>query len=305
MPNQIKDKGKALCLIGAYFCVKLEKKGVSAHYLGVIEDGKLKRLTELEAPTNSMEVKLLRVLYPELRDNRYDYSVYKKERANFLIPLEVIYRNSLPAGSSVFKRLKEGSLKLEDIGLEEMPSPGQKLERPILDVSTKLESTDRYLTWEEAKELAALTDQEIEEIKRVTLLVNEIISEEVSRAGLVHEDGKIEFGFDENRNLLLVDVLGTPDECRFTFNGLPVSKEIARIFYRKTDWYKMVDEAKKEDELRWKNLVKEEPPPLPSRLSELISLLYQACCDEITQRKWFEAQPLKEVLLEINTYLQE
>jgi hypothetical protein len=36
----------------------------------------------------------------------------------------------------------------------------------------------------------------------------------------------------------VVDVVGTLDECRFTFTyeGLHVSKEIARIYYRRTEW---------------------------------------------------------------------
>ncbi len=303
MPDHIKNKGTALCIIGACLFEKLEEMGIKTHYLGVVEDGKSKRLSELKEPGNCMEIKLLRVIKPEIQENAYDYSVYQNERSNFLVPLEVIYRNSLPEGSSVFKRLKEASLKLEDIGLDEMPLPGQKLENPILDVSTKLEATDRYVTWEEAKNIAGLADDELEEIKRITLLVNELITREARRVGLVNEDGKIELGFDEDRNLMLVDVLGTPDECRFTFEDMPVSKEVARIFYRNTDWCKEVEEAKKKDRVGWKKLVRATPPSLPNRLEELISLLYQACCNEITRKRWFATPPLKEILLEIKEVL--
>ncbi|GFP39912.1 phosphoribosylaminoimidazolesuccinocarboxamide synthase [Candidatus Hakubella thermalkaliphila] len=303
MPDHIKNKGTALCIIGACLFEKLEEMGIKTHYLGVVEDAKSKRLSELKEPGHGMEIKLLRVIKPEIKENVYDYSVYQNERSNFLVPLEVIYRNSLPEGSSVFKRLKEASLKLEDIGLDEMPWPGQKLENPILDVSTKLEATDRYVTWEEAKNIAGLADDEVKEIKRITLLVNELITREARRVGLVNEDGKIELGFDEDRNLMLVDVLGTPDECRFTFEDMPVSKEVARIFYRNTDWGKEVEEAKKKDRVGWKKLVRATPPSLPNRLEELISLLYQACCNEITRKRWFAAPPLKEILLEIKEVL--
>lgn len=304
MPDHIKNKGTALCIIAACLFEKLEEMGIKTHYLGVVEDGKSKRLSELKEPGNCMEIKLLRVIKPEIKENVYDYSVYQNERSNFLVPLEVIYRNSLPEGSSVFKRLKEASLKLEDIGLEEIPLPGQKLENPILDVSTKLEATDRYVTWEEAKNIAGLADDEVEEIKRITLLVNELITREARRVGLVNEDGKIELGFDEDRNLMLVDVLGTPDECRFTFEDMPVSKEVARIFYRNTDWCKEVEEAKKKDRVGWKKLVRATPPSLPNRLEELISLLYQACCNEITRKRWFATPPLKEILPEIKEVLR-
>jgi len=37
---------------------------------------------------------------------KYDYSVYTSRLKNFLIPLEIIYRNGLPEGSSVFKKLE-------------------------------------------------------------------------------------------------------------------------------------------------------------------------------------------------------
>ena len=40
------------------------------------------------------------------------------------------------------------------------PKAGEKLAKPILDVSTKLEELDRYLTWKEAKKIAGLADSE-------------------------------------------------------------------------------------------------------------------------------------------------
>ncbi len=247
-----------------------------------------------------MEIELLRVLKPRVRENTYDYSIYREEGANFLIPLEIIYRNSLPKGSSVFKRLKEGSLRSEDLGLSEMPYPGQVLEKPLLDVSTKLEASDRYLSWESAKEITGLSENEVEELKRITLLINELITKEARRIGLVNEDGKVEFGFDEDRNLMLVDALGTLDECRFTYEGMPVSKEIARIFYRDTSWYEEIEEAKKKDKVGWKKLVENKPPSLPLSLKYSISMLYKASCSEITGRVWFTDVPsVKEILKEI------
>ncbi|MCS7181039.1 MAG: phosphoribosylaminoimidazolesuccinocarboxamide synthase [bacterium] len=302
MPDHIQDKGKSICISTAYFFEKLEENGIKTHYLGVVEDGVAKKLNEIKNPINVIEFKMLRVLKPQIKNNNYDYSIYKEEKVNFLIPLEVIYRNYLPEGSSIFKRLKEGSLKLEDIGLKENPIPGQKLEKPIIDISTKLEVSDRYLKWEEAKEIANLTDNEIEEIKNKALKINEIITKEVEKIGLINEDGKIEFGFDENRNLVVIDAVGTLDECRFTFEGLPVSKEIARIYYRKTPWYKEIEEAKKKDRFQWKNFVSS-PPSLPKELSHLISLVYKAYANELTKREWFEAPSLKDILKRLEEIL--
>ncbi len=303
MPDHIVDKGKAICIATAYFFECLEKSGIKTHYIGVVEGGKTKRLDELNEPQNILQVKLVRVVTPKIDGDSYDYSIFKQQRGNFLIPLEVIYRNSLPSGSSVFKRLKQGSLKWQDLGLKEEPKPGQILEKPILDVSTKLEVTDRYITWEEAKQICSLEDMELDEIKKVTLFIDDLITKEARRIGLYNEDGKVEFGFDEQRNLMLVDALGTLDECRFTYEGLPVSKEIARIYYRNTDWYKDVEKAKAKDRVNWKSLVKSTPPNLPEELALSISLLYKAYANELTKRKWFDTPSLKEILSQIKNLM--
>lgn len=304
MPNHIKDKGKALCVTGAYFFERLEEIGIKTHYLGVVENEKSKHLPQLNEPSNCMEFKLFRVITPQQKNDSYDYSIYRKERTNFLIPLEVIYRNSLPEGANLLKRLKDGKLKLKDIGFERIPLPEEKLKTPLLDVSTKLESTDRYITWKEAEKLTGSTKSEMEEIKRIILSINELITEEVKRIGLFNEDGKMEFGFDEFRDIVLVDVLGTPDECRFTFEGIPMCKEIARIFYRKTSWYKEVEEAKKRNKVNWKKTVDTPPPSLSYRLAELISMVYKDIANEITQRIWFrDTPPLKEIMYEIKDFI--
>jgi phosphoribosylaminoimidazole-succinocarboxamide synthase len=262
------------------------------------------RLSGLTSPTAVMEVQILRVIRPELKEGHYDYSAYRDLYGNFLIPLEIIYRNSLPEGSSVFKRLQSGQLSLQDLDLEKMPEPGQALPRPIFDVSTKLEVTDRYISWQEAMQMAGLRDDELEEIKDTLMRINSIITEEYARIGLKNEDGKIELGFGPERKLMVVDVLGTPDECRFTYQGIPVSKEIARIYYRKTPWYQEVEEAKKKDRQNWKSLVKNPPEPLPPRLKELIGFVYQGCANELTGRQWFKGvPPLKEVLEEVREYI--
>ncbi|MCK4309550.1 MAG: phosphoribosylaminoimidazolesuccinocarboxamide synthase, partial [Candidatus Atribacteria bacterium] len=278
--------------------------GIKTHYYGLVEDNETKKFADVKRPADTMEVKLVRVLKPPQKGSTYDYSIYKTENNNFLIPLEVIYRKSLPEGSSVFKRLREGNLKLDDLGLEEIPFPGQTLYKPFLDVSTKLEESDRYLGWKEAQKIAHLSDNELEEIGKITLLINELIGQEANKIGLKYEDGKIEFGFDKDRNLLLVDVLGTLDECRFTFKGMPISKEIARLYYRKTSWFKELVEVKKRDRLNWKDKVNISPPSLPPRLKELISMAYCAFANEIAGRVWFPKIPaMKEILEEIILFI--
>ncbi len=296
MPDLIPYKGEAIAILSSYFFERLEDMGISTHYLGLVENGRTKRLSSIKKPTNTMEIKLLRVLKPEFKNTNYDYSIYQREKGCFLIPLEVIYRNYLPEGSSIFRRLKEGTISLEDLGLDKKPYPNQRLDKPILDVSTKLEVTDRYLTWGEAQEISSLSNENIEKIKEITRGVNRLIREEFEKICLVNEDGKIEFGFDENRNFLLVDALGTLDECRFTHSGLPVSKEIARIYYRQTDWYNALESAKKKNGQNFKEICRLKPPHLPDKLKLLISQIYCSACNEITKKEWFDVPPLKEII---------
>jgi len=304
MPDHIDNKGSSLCVSAAYFFEKLEKMGIKTHYVGLVEEGKAKKLEGLKDASDTMEVKLVRVLKPAEKDNIYDYSLYREEQKNLLIPLEIIYRNSLPKGSSVFKRLEDGSLKLKDIGFEKMPIPGQDLEKPLLDVSTKLESSDRYMDWNEAKKIANLSDTEMEELKRITLVINQLIDDEARKIGLKYEDGKIEMAFDEQRRFLIVDVLGTLDECRFTYKGMPVSKEIARIYYRNSDWHKEVVEAKKKYGASWKEKVRTKPSQLPADLKKLISMAYCAFANEISGKDYFKnTLPLGEVLKKVDSII--
>ncbi|HAW49710.1 TPA: phosphoribosylaminoimidazolesuccinocarboxamide synthase [bacterium] len=297
MPDLIQKKGTAICILSSYFFEKLEEMGIFTHYLGIVEDGVAKRLSELKFPSNIMEIRLLSVIKPEIKNGNYDYSLYREIKGCFLIPLEIIYRNYLGPSSSIFKRLKEGELTIDEIGLDEMPIPGQRLDTPILDVSTKLEASDRYISWEEAKKMCSLKDEEIKNMKDITQRINRLITEKFTKIGLTNEDGKFEFGFDENRCLILVDAIGTLDECRFTYNDIPVSKEIARMYYRNTKWYEATEVAKKKDIKNWKEICLLKPQPLPEGLVKLISNVYCACTNEITEKEWFsDIPPLEDIL---------
>jgi phosphoribosylaminoimidazole-succinocarboxamide synthase len=312
MPDLIDAKGEALCMMGAYFFERLEEKGVRTHYRGLVDkNGKVVRFNELEQPSNAMEINLVNVYRPKsiTQGSKLccDYGIYTPQLHNFLIPLEIMYRNGLPEGSSVFKRLEQGQVTVKDLELDHYPKAGERLKKPIFDVSTKLEEKDRYVTWEEAKELAGLTYGEVVEIQDLLLKVDEMITEIASRAALVNEDGKIELAFDPSRRLMVVDVAGTLDECRFTYDGLHVSKEIARQYYRKTDWYRDVEEAKKTAETKgiedWKKLCKTQPPKLDPTLKNIISQMYIATANELTGKEMFDVANLANIIEKYRKYV--
>jgi len=314
MPDHIDSKGSALCLMGAYCFEQLEKKGVKTHYRGLIDaDCKVVKFNDIQKPATTMEVSLVNVYKPKTTTVKgkivHDYGVYTPSLKNCLIPLEIIYRNGLPEGSSVFKRLQQGKITIKDLGLDHYPKPGESLSNPIFDVSTKLEETDRYITWREAQKIASLTNQELDDVKATLLKADETITEVTSHTGLKNEDGKIELSFDDKRKLMIVDVIGTLDECRFTYNGKHVSKEVARQFYKKTSWYTDLEQAKKTAETKgiqdWKALCKSQPPKLALQLKTIISEMYMSVANEMTNRKLFDSPSLKEVMAKYNDYERE
>lgn len=308
MPDTLRRKGSALCLIGAYFFEKLDEKGIKTHYRGVVEKGKVKRIEELEGPSDTMEVTLFPVVKPPYNNGKYDYSWYSPAKSNYLIPLEIIYRNILPEGSSVFRRLSSGELQPSDLGLKEPPSPGMILPEPFIEVSTKLESTDRYVSWSEGRRIAGLSEEEVMYLRATVQSINEIITRETKRVGLTNEDGKVEFAYDPFRKLTVVDVVGTPDECRFTFNGVRVSKEIARHYYANSEWKKEIDEAKfkaKAEGIReWKKFCGKKPEFLPPSLKKLIEEMYTACANDVTGRQFFDTPPLREVVKSYREFIE-
>ncbi|MGD8545732.1 MAG: phosphoribosylaminoimidazolesuccinocarboxamide synthase [Candidatus Bathyarchaeota archaeon] len=308
MPDHIEDKGAALCLMGAYCFEKLEEEGVETHYRGLItKEGNLVRFEELDQPTDIMEFDMVNVIKPETRQEnekiKYDYNMFTPLLKNYLIPLEIIYRNSVPKGSSLLKRLSQGSITIEELDLDHHPKAGERFQTPVFDVSTKLEEKDRYLTWKEAQEIAGLTSAEVNEVKNLLLKVDKLITRIARKTYLENEDGKIELAFDPERKLIVVDVVGTLDECRFTYDGVSVSKEIARRYYRKTDWYKDVEEAKHraEDEgvKDWRTICPSTPIKLPPSLIDTLRSLYVSASNELTGTRLFEAPTLSEIVEEI------
>lgn len=283
MPDKIAHKGESLCRVASFNFRQLEKQfGIKTHFKKMLSGTK-------------MQVNLVRVLNPKI------HKIYE-ETTNYLVPLEIIYRNTLPAGSSIFKRLDSGELTLDDLDLSETPKPGHKFEKAFLDVSTKLEETDRYLSWDEAVELAKISEDQMYEIKEIVLNINDFLTEKAAQLGLEHADGKVEFAVTPKDELMLVDVCGTLDENRFLWNGIHVSKQICRDYYKTTPWYAELEAAKA------KHLEKgiwPAPPALPSELVKIVSDMYCSFADTWTGEKNFKSPPLEEVMNSYKAFLEK
>lgn len=324
MPDRIPYAGASRCMTSAYFFEELARQGVETHYVGLGEDTTHPyAVAEAETPADTMQVRLVQVMKPVARVENgsvvYDYSLFteglENGEVNYLVPLEFIYRNTLPRGSSVFRRLREGSLALEDIGLAHEPKEGDQLPHTFVDVSTKFEDYDRYpdrRRGESARtffqQLGGLSDDEVDDVARLLNEANKVITHGGWRAGLRNDDGKIEVALNGYGELMVADALGTLDESRFTYllNGewVDMSKEIPRQWYRykQPEWVAEIDAAKKLDEKDWKSLVPRRPEPLPPQLLEILSNVYASTANAVMQRQVFDAPPMHDVAKEYQRF---
>jgi len=267
MPNSIPGKGEVLATIGAYNFELLERNGLETHYRGLVEDGDLVRTDNLTNLVNKMSINLAYKPLVERREKKYHYEELTG-RENFLIPLEIVFRNFVPIGSSIRRRYEP-----KEIGLSysKWPEEEIKLEQPIVEFSTKLESQDRYLSEEEAYGISGLSEGEFEELGEIASEVNRYLTEYAKERNFKHLDGKIECIYDHGK-IVVADVAGTFDENRFSYLGTQISKEVLRQWYKKKDptWYEEVVSAKKESRVgnsnEWTRNVGEKPRSLDPEL---------------------------------------
>ena len=266
IPSMIPHKGETLCRTAKYWFNLLTKEGINNHFIS-------------EPSKDRMDVKRVQIIR--------DYSKIDQNTKNYLIPLEVICRYY--AAGSLLDRLKSGKVKPEDLGFEpgHEVKKGEKLPKPFVECTTKLEATDMNLTTEEAKKMAGLTDEEYDNIVATTLRIDEIIAREAGKRNLIHCDGKKEYAFDKERKLMVIDTFGTLDEDRWwdaeeyaKGNIVELSKEFVRQYYRETGYHKALYDAREKGE--------PEPdiPALPQEIIDRVSKLYVDMYERITGEKF-------------------
>ncbi len=330
MPDHIQNKGCALAVMAAYNFEELEKRSIPTHYQGLVQqNGGIVRFAELkqkDCGARRMQVSLARVYHPIAREFwvserdvelRYDYSFFEKNRGrinNYLIGLEIIFRNGLPLGSSVFKKIdtaqmisdtKERQKKLasllKGLGLKERPQPGDMLPAPVMGFTTKLEPGDRSLTEKEAYRISGLRKVDFQELKQLALKVNDFVTERAEETGFQHYDGKVEMLY--NNRLYICDVLGTFDENRFGFQGQQISKEVLRQWYKRNQpaFVEACDRWKKTG-AGWQKRSDVQPVKLPPTLATMVSQIYMAGCNRYTGKKVFDVPELERVLEKLQRY---
>ncbi len=115
-----------------------------------------------------------------------------------MYPVEVVVRNVVA-----------GSLK-KRLPLEE----GTELPEPVVELYYKDDARhDPMINHHHAK-LLGISEEELKEMERIALRVNEVLKEYFRERGIILVDFKLEFGKSERGEIVLGDEI-SPDTCRF------------------------------------------------------------------------------------------
>lgn len=269
MPDLIPGKGEAICRMAVFNFTMLEAAGVRTHFRRFI------------AP-NRIEFDLARVPDP-------DAGPLPPGAGNYLIPVQVLFRNELPQGSSVHRRLAAGTLTLSEIGLDAIPAVGEKLPHPLIEYATMLEEVNRFIGGPEAQRLAALSDEQFQAMRDTTITVNEVLTGHAHELGLNHCDGKLEFLVSSDARIVLADSPGTPDESRLMFNAVHCGKQVLRNWYADNGLEMPISKLIAEGVPRsqWS-----QPTPLPPEFLPVMSDLYRSLSETWTGERLWNAPDL-------------
>jgi len=247
--RHVKDNGLREALHGGKTLVQLQRQGLPTTYRGILDrDGKTVCLDRLKEPGNVLEVDAVNIVPPQPFKfggrKLWNYNHIHPGQDNCLIPLECVFRFGVPEGSSLLRRVANHPEYLEELGLKKAPKAGAMLPHPVVEFFSKLEPADRLLAHEWALNCSGMTNEEFLAVYDLTLLVALFLHHEFAKARVKLWDGKFEFV--RMGKLALGDAI-TPDELRLTMQGVQLSKEPIRQYYRKHEprFVEAMDKAKK------------------------------------------------------------
>jgi phosphoribosylaminoimidazole-succinocarboxamide synthase len=196
-----------------------------------------------------------------------------------MIPVECVVRGYLYG--SLYERLVKG-----EISLPVKPINATKLPEPYFDPTTKSDVKDEPVTVDQIVDEGWLDTEETTALKDRSLNIYKKISERANKAGFILADLKLEFGFDEESNIVLADSIG-PDEFRLWpkenyspgKNQESYDKQLIRDWLSKVGYKKMLDEARKAGQPTPR------PPDLPKDLIDETSKRYVIAYERLTGLK--------------------
>lgn len=306
----------------------MQKEGLRHHFCGLV-DGQGKPIAFADAGKCErllMEVEKAQVTRPVPTvvwgQSIYDYQLGVQPAAadtgTHLVPLEVVFRFGMPAGSSLKERIERDPDYARSLGFDEPPVPETWFARPVLEFFTKLERKDRLLSVQEALTISRLSPAEFSDLCEVACDAALALYVLFAEAGIELWDGKFEFlvqgnGNDrDSRQILLADSIG-PDELRLIYQGVHLSKEMLRQYYRGGAWEQALKQAQKLAAQRgqpdWKAIcqgeLRSKPEVLPAHLKGAVDHLYGALVNHLTGQAVFAGQPDMETFVTSLTRVDE
>jgi phosphoribosylaminoimidazole-succinocarboxamide synthase len=196
-----------------------------------------------------------------------------------MIPVECVVRGYLYG--SLYERLVKG-----EVSLPVKPINATKLPEPYFDPTTKSDVKDEPVTVDQIVDEGWLDAEEITALKDSSLNIYKKMSERADKAGFILADLKLEFGFDEEGNIVLADSIG-PDEFRLwpkehyspDKNQESYDKQLVRDWLSKVGFKKTLDDARKAGQPTPR------PPDLPKDLIDETSKRYVVAYERLTGLK--------------------
>ena len=196
-----------------------------------------------------------------------------------MIPVECVVRGYLYG--SLYERLVKG-----EVDLPVKPVNAAKLPEPYFDPTTKSDVKDEPVTVDQIVDEGWLDTEEITALKVSSVNIYKKMSERADKAGFILVDLKLEFGFDEESNIVLADSIG-PDEFRLWpkenyspgKNQESYDKQLIRDWLSKVGYKKTLDEARKAGQPTPR------PPDLPEDLIDETSKRYIIAYERLTGLK--------------------
>jgi len=196
-----------------------------------------------------------------------------------MIPVECVVRGYLYG--SLYERLAKGEISLPvDRVL------AAKLPEPIFDPTTKSDVKDEPITVGQIEDEGWLDREQIDALRATSINIYNTMSERADRAGFILADLKLEFGFNEEGDILLADSIG-PDEFRLWPKDQYAPGKTQESYDKQLirDWLSNAGYKKTLDEARRDGKPTPRPPDLPPDLITETSKRYVVAYERLTGLK--------------------
>jgi phosphoribosylaminoimidazole-succinocarboxamide synthase len=134
-----------------------------------------------------------------------------------VLPVEMVVRGFITGvtGTALWTLYQKGLRDFGDFKLPDGMKKNQKLAKPVITPTTKLEKHDRPLSSNEIIAEGHLTNEQWEKVADYSKKLFQRGQEVALSKGLILVDTKYEFGLADDGKLMLIDEIHTPDSSRY------------------------------------------------------------------------------------------